>query len=250
MVGLLLLALAGLVIDLWPKAWLGAPLLALPGAIALAVGTQALIPGQAGGRSSSAWVVPVVIAVVVVGGTLVGCFDSRWRSRGFGPILLALTLVGVYLTVPETKRTLVLMGAAVVIALTAWPVPLASVGWAGSLAATGLVVSMTVLDGLDRPSSIVGAVACLGLLIVEPMARALVGGRQSPLDALPTSWWSVPVVAAAHLAIVLVASRVAGLRVDVNSAALVASVDLGVALLVAVGVAVILDARNRRPLGY
>lgn len=254
LVGLGALAAVGLLADLWPRCRPALALLALPGAVLLASAAERAY--AANRQVDPRFVLPprwfwvVVVVAVAVGGPLVGAFDARWRSQGYGPILLAVTVAGAYLTVPDTERMLVLLGAAGVLVLSAWPWPLGSLGRAGSLSATGLVVWAATLDGAYRSSSVVGAVACLGLLVVEPVARGMLRRHRSPLEGLQGKWWSVPAVAAFHLAVVLVASRGAGLRPDLGEAALVAGADLVVALVLVLAAAAILGAHRTRPVGY
>jgi hypothetical protein len=85
------------------------------------------------------------------------------------------------------------------------------------------VVWVSAVGGRGRPPSIVGALACLGLLVALPAGRWLAGRRSRaarPRD--PVALPPVPVLAA-HTATVAVASRVAGisdeLRVAVPAAA-------------------------------
>jgi hypothetical protein len=127
----------------------------------------------------------------------------------------------------------VVLGAALPPALLGWPGPLArgglvALGPAGSLAGAALVVWVVATDGAARPGSMVGGLACLGVLAVEPVARRLAGrgpgGR--PLPPLP--------LAAAHLALVAVAARVVGRRETVAEALPLAVATLAVALVVAV----------------
>jgi hypothetical protein len=98
---------------------------------------------------------------------------------------------------------------------------------AGALVAAGLLVWMVATDGAARPGSIVGGLACLGVLAVEPPARRLAGRR--PGGPLPA-----PVLAAAHLVLVAVAARVVGRRETVAEALPLALLELAVALAVAV----------------
>ena len=240
--GIGLLAVAGLLADVWPSCRPALPLLALPGAALVATD-----PELAAGPP---WLMGLLVLTVVLGGPLVGSFDERWSDRGYGPVLMAGTVAGVYLTVPDTERLLVVLGVAGVLALTGWPRPVAHLGWAGSLAATGLVLWAAALDGASRPSAVVGSMACLGLLAVEPVARALLRDRGGPLDPLAGSWLALPVVAAAHALVVVVASRGAGLRSDLPTAAAVAGADLGIALVLCLAVGLVFGARPSQPAGH
>jgi hypothetical protein len=134
----------------------------------------------------------LVLASAVVGATLLSDFDSRWCRRGLGPVLLAVSMLGIYATVPDTEQALVLLGLALPLALTFWPWPVASLGVAGSLATTGLVVWTISAGGAGRTSSIIGGLACLGVLVLEPITRGLRADRRSALELVPLRlWWVV-----------------------------------------------------------
>jgi hypothetical protein len=202
-VALALLAAAGWLIE---SIRVPAPLkllAAMPGAVML---------GFHAGLPSRRWIQIVVVLLTVVGGWGMADFDQRWADRGYVPVLWAVTVVGVYYTVPDTTEALVLLGAALPIALVGWPRALASFGLAGSWAAAGLLAWTIGIEGHFRESAIVGGVACLGLLALEPLISLLRRDRWTPLQLLSPSWWGVIMLAAADLALVYVASRVAGLR--------------------------------------
>ncbi len=140
-------------------------------------------------------------------------------------MLYALTAIGVYATVPDTERALVLLGVSVPLLLLGWPVALMSLGSAGSYAAVGTLVWVAATDGRGRQTAVIGAIACLGLLVIEPAARLLRGRRATVLAVLPKSIWTVLPVAGTHLAIVYVASRVAGLRHAIGAAAAIVVIE-------------------------
>jgi hypothetical protein len=230
--GLVYLAIAGLsagvLASLWrPLAYTGL-FFAIPGASLLTSNT---------GLPDVRWVAPLVVVTVVVGGTLVADFDRRHHERGWSVVLFAVSVVGVYFTVPDTERALVLLGASLPILVLGWPFALATLGTAGSYPAVGALAWIAAVEGFGRRSSIVAAVACLGLFVVEPLARLLRLGATTIFDRLPQRIWTVFPVAAAHLALVFVASRVAGLRTGVGRAAAVAAIDLvvGVAVVLVLG---------------
>lgn len=209
------------------------------------LGTAAAVPGAAitaasvpGGLGTAVAVVTVV--TIVAGGALVMRFEQRWARSGMAPVLLALTVAGTYATVPETRRVLVLVGAALPLPLLGWPLPLASIGPAGWYVVPGVLMWTALVDGATRPGAVVGAAGCLGLFVIEPLARAVRGATvldRLGLDTRP--WLAVPPVAAVHLGVVYVAGRVAGLRPDAGTAA---AIVLGtVALAVGFGVALAPD---------
>jgi hypothetical protein len=229
--GLVALAGAGLV----PVGGPLAPALAVPGAWLVAASS-----GLADGRLRL-----LVGAAVVAGGFLLANFDARWRHRGLAPVLLAVSVVGVYTTVPDTEPAMVALGAALPLALLGWPWPLGCVGRAGAYAATGALLWVVAVGGVGRGSAVVGGVACLGLLAVEPAARLLAPGRGSVLEHLPDGRWGAVAVAVVHLGLVYVAARVAGLRSTVAEAAVIASVELAAAVLLALAATAGRDRRGR-----
>lgn len=201
--GLVALAAAGSVADLRGVPRGLAVALAVPGAWLL---------GWHGDLVPVAWIRWAVAAMALGGGWAIGTFDRRWAERGYAPVLFAITTVGVYFTVPDPYDAIILMGSALPVALLGWPVPIARFGYSGAMVTAGLLGWVIARDGFGRQSSIVGGIACLGLLAIEPLSRGLRGGSLSALDAAPSGWRRWPLVAGAHLVFVFVASRIAGLQ--------------------------------------
>ena len=160
-------------------------------------------------------------------GRLVADVDRRTARLGLGPLLFAVSVGGVYATVPDTEQALVLLGVAAPVALLGWPLRRAVLGPAGSPTAVAVLAWSAAVGGVGRPSSIVGAVGCLGLFVVGPLSRRSVRT-------------SAPVVVAAHALLVLVSVLFAGLRPTVRGAVAVVLLEL------VVGVAV-WGAAPRRP---
>ena len=209
--------------------WMGAGplmcmLLAVPGAWLVVFQG---VPQLAG------WPRLLTMTAVVVGGWLLADFDRRWQRAGLAPVLLAVSVAGVYTTVPDTEQALAALGAALPLALLGWPWPLASLGQVGAYVAAGTLLWVVSAGGVGRASSVIGGVACLGLLAVEPLARGLRPDHRSVVDCLPSGRWEVPAVAALHLGLVYVAARVVGLRPSATQAGVLAGVGLAGAVLVA-----------------
>lgn len=183
---------------------LARPGLVLPGAVTIA--TQPAVP-------DATWVRVTVVVAVVLGGSLLDSFDKRWGTVGLTPPLVAVTAMGVYSTVPDTERALVLLGVALALAASGWPLRVARFGTAGSFAAGAMIVWVAAADGRGRQGAIVGGIACLGLLALDPVQRRVNrGGGIIDLIATGRTWVRVPAVAVMHSVLVLIASRVAGLR--------------------------------------
>jgi hypothetical protein len=123
------------------------------------------------------------------------------RVAGDEAIWLLIGAAGVYTTVPDTERALVLLGAAGAAALlcAVW-LRDSRLGSSGAAVSCTLVVLLAVVDGWARPSAVVGAVGCLGLLVIAPVVTA---------RDLHELW--LPMIGL-QLVLVAVCSRVAGLR--------------------------------------
>ena len=191
-----------------------------------AVGPGAWLVAAHGAIPGERWVRVLVFVTIVAGGALVADVDRRTARRGLGPLLFAVSVGGVYATVPDTEQVLVLLGVAGPVALLGWPLRRAGLGPAGSPAAVAVLAWSAAVGGVGRPSSIVGAVGCLGLFVVGAVTRRAVRT-------------SAPAVVAAHALLVLVSARVAGLRSTVRAAVAVVLLEL------VVGVAVWGTARRR-----
>jgi hypothetical protein len=213
------------------------PVYGLLFAAALVAGlVQAPGPAVPGWPLPDGWALPAAAGVALLTGPLLAGFDARWRGRGLTPVLLAVTIAGVWSTVPDTEGALVALGAALPLALLGWPWPLASLGRAGAWAVAGSLGWVVATGGAGRPSAVVGGAACLALLAVEPLARRLDPERRSVLGCLPGGRRGVVVATAAQLGLVYVAARVAGTRPSVAGAAAVAGAELaaGIGLAMAV----------------
>jgi hypothetical protein len=188
-----------------------------------------------GGLVDEAWIRGGVAAAIPVAALLVADFDSRHGRRGLAPGLLAISAAGVYLTVPDTEQAMVLLGAAVPVAVLAWPWAGARLGRAGAYASAGLFLWTVAAGGFARPSSIVGGAASLALLVAEPLGRMLSARQFGAIDGLPNRWWVTPIVAVVQAGLVLVAARVAGLRDSLAAAVLLAGGMLIVVAVVGAG---------------
>lgn len=225
--GLVLLALGGTAVAAAERLHLppvgSAALLAVPGAwvVAGAAGLDETGPELA------------LVATIAVAGALAGAADHEYRHLGLGPILMLATLAGAYATLPETERALIVLGASLPLVVLGWPWPLASLGWAGASATVGLLAWVAVIDGSARAGSTVGAVACLGVLLVGPVARKLIPRPDKERDGVAAWRTALPVVLI-HLVLVAVASRIAGLRSSAWEAGAIAGVALVVAVVAAV----------------
>jgi hypothetical protein len=226
LVGLpLLVAFAGGTTNIWAR--LAALVVAVPGA---------LLVGQAASLQNHVhWVPEMVALTALVGGALVVDYDEANAHSGLAPVLLAITVLGMWTTVPDTEQVLVVLGVFAPLALVGWPVVRAAEG-AAAYGVVGLLAWVAAVGGRGRPGSVVGAVACLGVLLVEPLVRRLWRGRAS-LPTRPLSLRGLLTVAI-HSVVVLLAARVAGLETSAKIAGAASAVALlagGVAMVLVIG---------------
>lgn len=209
---------ASLATRLQLRAW-GASVLVIPGAV-LTVDAMRLAdhPEVIG---------PAIVSAAVLA-VLVGQADHAHAASAAGPPLLAVSIAGMYGTIPETGLILPVLVVAVPIGLVGWPARLARLGTAGAAASVVLLVAIVAEGGQDRLASIVGGLACFGVLALDPVARAVVPAPTSPPDrgalAQPALLLTI------HVVVVAVASRVAGLRAGVLEATAIVAATAGVAL--------------------
>jgi hypothetical protein len=116
----------------------------------------------------------------IVGVPLLAAFFPRWAARLALP-LLAVTSMGIVVTVPDTERValaLVLVVVAVVV-YAAWGAePTRTV-----LVVTAMVIMLAaILDSGERPAAIVRSVGCFGVVLAAPLAAWLNALRTSAGD--------------------------------------------------------------------
>jgi hypothetical protein len=236
LLGLGLLFAAGTIAARVQPAWLVGPLAAVPGALVLANENDGLQAGWIGFL--------IVVGTAVVGATAAD-LDKRGSRWGRGPILLVITVLGIYVTVPDTELMRTVVGVALPLALLGFPYAAASLGAGGAFAAVGTLLWILPVDGRGRAGSIVGAFVAFALLYGEPIGRALAAGLESRirLNRFPVKQPRV-VYAAGQLVLVAYATRVAGQAETASSALLLAIPALAGAF--AFGVFFVLPERRRR----
>jgi hypothetical protein len=187
--------------------------------------------------SSTGWVRGLMVAGVVVGAPAACRTDVDYGPIGLTPVLYSIAAAGVFAAVPDTEQAATLLGASVPAALAGWPLGHTRLGPAGAGAAAALLVWVSAVGGRGREPAIVGAVACLGLLLALPAGRWIAArpGHRRAGDRPPQLM--VAAIVVVHLAVVGVASRVAGVSADLAFASAVATAALAVALAASVLVA-------------
>lgn len=171
------------------------------------------------GTVYSTWISWLLLAVIVVGGTFTAHTDQKLSAPILGPLLLAVTAIGVFLAVPDTEEILVVVGAIVPLAVLGWPLGISKLGSSGSYMAVGILVWASAWGGVGRPAAIVGAVSCLGVFLLIPV---------SPHRDVLFSWDSYgALLVGLHLGLVAVASRLSGQQSDPRLAVVYAAAALG-----------------------
>lgn len=140
------------------------------------------------------WILPVVVVAAAAGMWLL----SRSKAaEAVGP-MVAVCVIGMWVTVPETDMITVLVGAAIPFGLATLPPLRARAQMAGALALSGTMAWLVLFEGVSRPWTIAAAWATLATL---PILGAL-------LRARPESY-SRYFVFGIHAAYVVVITRVA-----------------------------------------
>ena len=171
--------------------------------------------------SPTAWVRGLVGAAIVLGAPAASQTEAAWGDAGLPPVLYAITAAGVFAAVPDTEQAVVLLGASVPLGLAGWPQGHVRLGPTGAGAAVALLVWVAAVGGRGREPSIVGAVACLGLLVTLPAGRRR--ARRTGGVVIGHPQHVAVLVVGVHLAVVAVASRVAGIASDLDIAVPVAA---------------------------
>ncbi len=158
---------------------------AAPGAILVAVSLPEPVP---------LWAAILAFGAIVLFGPAAERFDERAPRPA--ALFLLVAAAGIYVGVPETDPVRPLLGAFGVAALLALFPRLATLPGAAS-AAVGVLVWTAAAGGYPRPGSVVGGLACVGVVVFAPTLAAARGARQ----------W---LIAGVLLALVLFCARVAG----------------------------------------
>ena len=146
---------------------------------------------------------------------------SHPRTRTWTPAVFAIFSLGVFVSVPDTEESLVLLGVSLPLALLSFPDSRAGFGVSGAYAALGVAMWVIVQGELGRPAAIIGASAGLGLLLADPIARLLSAGHGSLLDRFPYGWGGLVLASFAQLLLVVGVARTAGLVENIVQAVLV-----------------------------
>jgi hypothetical protein len=236
-VGLAALAGGGAAVE-WARTAPSKPSAVLGTAAGLALGTAGVVLMDAGPVPG-----PVLVVATLAAGALLADFDRRWRDHGLTPALLAVTAAGIYLAVPDVEAALPVLGAALPLALLGAPAALGRVGGgtgpirpsvlvtAGAYAAAGLLVWTAATGSAGRAGAFVGGLACLGVLVVEPVARRLGRRRRDRIGPPPGRRVAVALLAG-QIVLAMVAARVVARPASIAGALTLAAPELLLALAI------------------
>lgn len=155
-------------------------------------------------------------------------FQGTLLEPLLGP-LFAITVFGVWATVPETNIVRSLVGVALSMSLATLPPTKSRLSGAGGFALAGLLIWLSADGGITRPGSIIGAWGSIGMVALIPLA-----GLQHHVQRV--GW-----IVGGHLVFVFLTSRVIGLW----ESALLASLATG-ALFTGAAVALRFASPGRR----
>lgn len=149
-------------------------------------------------RGNGALVLLVFVAAALA--TFGGWEEGRTWPRASG-LLVAVSALGVYATVPDTEHALALLGAAAVVAVAAWIAPVCRLGPWGTAAGALAVVGIALVDNAGRDSALLRGAACAGVFLLAPVARRLRTSMGRAARA-PRGWLDTATVVVLHTAVV------------------------------------------------
>lgn len=171
--------------------------------VAALVATGLLRGGVAGsggrGASTPLW----QIAVAILAALFAAYGIQRLRTGWVGAFAVAVTIGGIWATVPDTERAAVLVGVTAALAWAWWPAEWASPRLAGALVIGLLLAWVALRGGVGRETGWIGAVGSMAMLGWSGIALP----RERPILTL-----------IGHVALVAVWSRWAGLSTSSGSA--------------------------------
>jgi hypothetical protein len=223
--------------------WLGRRALGERGGLAIACGAAlpgALLVATSSSTPDVTWVRVLVVATSVGAGPAAAWWERAAGREVGGLVLLVVSTGAMWTTVPDTERSLVLLGATAPLAAVAWDPRRWRLGVASPMVMTTLVWVATQ-DGAARPGSIVGAAGGLGVLLVGPVVARLAWVGSSRGDRV-AGLGHLALLVALHAACAAWAARVSGL----SRTAAGATASL-VPALVVTGLALAVWERRARP---
>lgn len=197
--------------------------------VAALVATGLLRGGVAGsggrGTPTPLW----QIAVAVLAALFAAYGIQRLRTGWVGAFAVAVTIGGIWATVPDTERAAVLVGVTAALAWAWWPAEWAPPRLAGSLVIGLLLAWVAIWGGVGRETGWIGAVGSMamlgwsafalpearpGLTLAGHVALVAIWSRWAGLSTSSVTALAIGVSAAVAVALVLqMVSRLMGRRV-------------------------------------
>lgn len=146
--------------------------------------------------AGAAWTGPAVAAAAVGGGILAARSDRRLPGA---PALVAVSVAGLYLAVPDTEAALPLLGAALPLGLASAAGIVDRLGRPGAAAWVALTAWVAWSGGVGRHGSLAASLFLPGLLLAVPFAMPPAARR----PGRTWSWWLVSL----HIVTVVVIAR-------------------------------------------
>lgn len=187
------------------------------GVVIAFVATGLLRGGVAGsgprGASTPLW----QVAITLLAALFAAYGIQRLKPSWVGAIALAVTIAGIWATVPDTERAAVLVGVTAAVAWAWWPAEWATPRVAGSVVVGLLLAWVALRGGVGRETGWIGAVGSMSML----------GWSAFALPEAPPG-----LILAGHVALVAVWSRWAGLSTSsLTALAIGVSASLAVAFV-------------------
>lgn len=185
----------------------------------LIIGVGAIVTTVRGGLPGTMWIQFTAPILIVIFGFSMSGWGNLPQRRLLGP-LFAITAFGIWSTVPDTDTARVLLGAAIPLLFATLSSFGLRLSFAGAFPLAGVVVWVSATGGETRHASIVGAWACIGILMLLPLLRSKAGQIRSG------------VILGSHALLVVVSARLFGLWENTLFASLGVLVTAGVAYLI------------------
>lgn len=189
-------ALAGLSVDL-SHSIPGGPLAYVARAIAWALTAASIVWfTSVANTADETWIAIAFPLIVLFVGAAIWSFRFSPHADLLGPIL-TVTILGVWVTIPETDMFTIVVGAALPMGLATLPPTQARAIGLGAFALAATIAWLTIAGGETRPLSVIGGWATFGVLPIVPLLRILGLSVEKPL-----------VVLGVHVAYAVLATRV------------------------------------------
>jgi hypothetical protein len=126
------------------------------------------------------------------------------------------------------------MAVAVPLTFLAWPAPRARLGVEGAFVSVAVFILVIAQGSGSRPAAIIGSIACLGVLLIEPVLTATYPGIVKVTSWPSRDWKGALLASIPQLVIVAACSRLAARFSAVLPSVLVVIVIYAVTVFVAI----------------